>query len=34
MRHLMQFPVPMLEKPDALHGVTLTSRAPLATSER
>jgi len=34
MRHLMQFPVPMLEKPDVLQGVTLTSRAPLETSER
>jgi dienelactone hydrolase len=34
MRHLMQFPVPMLDKPDVLDGVTLTSRAPLATSER
>lgn len=32
MRHLMQFPVPMLEKPDVLDGVTLTSRAPPATS--
>ena len=34
MRHLMQFPVPMLDKPDVLDGVTLTSREPLATSER
>jgi dienelactone hydrolase len=34
MRHLMQFPVPMLDKPDVLDGVTLTSRAPLETSER
>jgi dienelactone hydrolase len=34
MRHLMQFPVPMLDKPDVLEGVTLTSRAPMATSER
>jgi dienelactone hydrolase len=32
MRHLMQFPVPMLDKPDVLDGVTLTSRAPLETS--
>jgi dienelactone hydrolase len=32
MRHLMRFPVPMLEKPDAVAGVTLTSRAPLEAS--
>ena len=33
MRHLMQLPVPMLDRPDVLNGVTLTSRAPAATSE-
>ncbi len=32
LRHLMQFPVPLLDKSDVLDDVTLTSRYPLGTS--